>query len=814
LANGASGGIITRFAGSSGSFGAPTHGPALNSTFLSPAAVYADGQGDVYVADEPAVEVCPPHFIDPTCTPPLPQGSVAKVSAPDGTLSIIANNSNGLGQVAAVTGDANGDLYVANTSTGVVNVNEIAANGTVSVIAGGGGNTPSTTPQSATSVQLGYPDGVAVDANGDVFIADDGADSVVYEVTAGELTVVAGGGGSAPSTTPQSATTVQLAGPQGVAVDSAGNLYIADGQGRADDDAVEKVTPAGQLSVIAGGGAGQPSTTPQAATSVALGDPGGIAVDADGNLYIADDVDNVVEEVTPGGELSIIAGNSSFDSGAPTYNGPATASLLHRPTGVSVAANGMLYIADRGNATIDAVTPLEPQSTLAPVITGNAVEGQTLTADTGTWTNDPSSFSYSYQWEDCDSHGNNCVNINGATSTTYTLAAGDVEQTVEVVVTATNVSGSTPASSAPTSAVIPPAPTNSVAPAISGTAQQGQTLTASTGTWSDSSATFSYQWQDCHSGTCTNISPGGTASTYTPVAGDVGDTVDVVVTATNAGGSTSATSLATSLVRALPSPTPTPTPVSTAPPVISGTVAVGHTLSVSTGQWSANATGFQYQWLRDGVPISGATHSTYTVQTADQGHALTCTVTASDGSSASASTSSATSPGVTIPISNVQACPQPTGLLSGTTLGPLTLGLTRARARQMLPLFKASSYHTDNFCLSGGWGIRVGYASARLLGSTTDAGEAAISGKVVLALTANPFYALHGVKPGTRLQSAKRRFKLGKVMQLGLNDWYMLPGATSNGVLKVRHGIIQEVGIANKGLTATRAAQARLLRSF
>lgn len=84
----------------------------------------------------------------------------------------------------------------------------------------------------------------------------------------------------------------------------------------------------------------------------------------------------------------------------------------------------------------------------------------------------------------------------------------------------------------------------------------------------------------------------------------------------------------------------------------------------------------------------------------------------------------------------------------------------------------------------------------------------------MLALTTNPFYTLDGVKPGTSLASAAHHLKLSKVIRLGLNDWYVIPAATSNGVLKVRHGIIQEIGIANKRLTATRTAQTRLLISF
>jgi hypothetical protein len=84
----------------------------------------------------------------------------------------------------------------------------------------------------------------------------------------------------------------------------------------------------------------------------------------------------------------------------------------------------------------------------------------------------------------------------------------------------------------------------------------------------------------------------------------------------------------------------------------------------------------------------------------------------------------------------------------------------------------------------------------------------------MLALTANPYYALDRVRPGTHLAVAARRLKLGKVMRLGLNDWYVIPGTTSNDVLKVRHGIVEEIGIAKKSLTSSRAQQLQLLGSF
>ena len=148
---------------------------------------------------------------------------------------------------------------------------------------------------------------------------------------------------------------------------------------------------------------------------------------------------------------------------------------------------------------------------------------------------------------------------------------------------------------------------------------------------------------------------------------------------------------------------------------------------------------------------------------------------------------SATTAAVSIAIIRPASCPQPTGQLKGTTLGPIALGLTRTRARQMLPCFDVRSYHTDNFCLSGGWGIRVGYASTRLLRAPSGSHLAKLDGKIILALTGNPAYALRGVRQGTPLAAAARQLKLGKAIHWGLNDWYVVPAAAGNGVLKVRH---------------------------
>ena len=188
--------------------------------------------------------------------------------------------------------------------------------------------------------------------------------------------------------------------------------------------------------------------------------------------------------------------------------------------------------------------------------------------------------SYSYVWQHCSS---SCSTIAGATQSSYTPQASDVGDTVDVVVTATNASGSGSATSAQTSKVtapLPSPPTNTALPVISGVAQQGQTLTATTGSWSGSPTGYTYAWEDCNisGNNCSGIG-GDTQNSYTPSAGDVGDTVRVVVTATNAGGTTSQASAQTAvvIVPLLSAPT------NTALPVISGVAQQGQTLATATG---------------------------------------------------------------------------------------------------------------------------------------------------------------------------------------------------------------------------------------
>jgi Glycosyl hydrolases family 18 len=259
-----------------------------------------------------------------------------------------------------------------------------------------------------------------------------------------------------------------------------------------------------------------------------------------------------------------------------------------------------------------------PVNTALPTIGGVPQQGQTLTASQGTWTG-TAPINYSYEWSD------------GTTGSTDTLSAGDAGQTVSVTVTASNSAGSASATSNSVGPVqpLPPPPTppaNTVLPSISGTAQEGDTLSAGQGTWTGTAPiSYTYAWSD-----------GATGSTDTLGASDVGQTISVTVTATNSAGSASATSASVGPVTAAQQPVP---PSNTQLPVISGTPQQGDTLTVSNGSWSGDAPiTYSYSWS------DGTTGSSDTLGAGDVGQNITATVTATNDAGHASATSASVGP--------------------------------------------------------------------------------------------------------------------------------------------------------------------------
>ncbi|MCW3027812.1 MAG: hypothetical protein JWN81_1023, partial [Solirubrobacterales bacterium] len=283
-----------------------------------------------------------------------------------------------------------------------------------------------------------------------------------------------------------------------------------------------------------------------------------------------------------------------------------------------------------------------PVNTALPAISGTAKVGQTLSASSGAWTESPTS--YKYQWQSCDATGANCAPIEGATSATYSLKSAEIGSTLRVAVTASNSAGpSAPASSAQSAEVKPGfAPTNTALPTITGTAKTGQTLTASSGSWTESPTSYAYQRQSCDT-TGANCAPieGATSATYSLKSAEIGSTLRVAVTASNsAGPSAPASSAQTAEVK------PGFAPTNTALPTITGTAKTGQTLTASTGSWTESPTRYAYQWQRcdttgaNCAPIESATTATYAVKSADIGSTLRVAVTASNSAGASAPASS------------------------------------------------------------------------------------------------------------------------------------------------------------------------------
>jgi len=159
-------------------------------------------------------------------------------------------------------------------------------------------------------------------------------------------------------------------------------------------------------------------------------------------------------------------------------------------------------------------------------------------------------------------------------------------------------------------------------------------------------------------------------------------------------------------------------------------------------------------------------------------------------------------------------CRSATGKLGGLQLGPVKLGMTRARARSRFSSFSTRGRRFMDFFCPGQHGIRAGYPSPKLLRTLSPAQLRRVQGRVVLALTANRHYGLRRVHPGARLAAVARQLTVGRGFHIGLNWWYLVPNGPSRGVLIVRHGKIEEIGIADKQLTTNRLAVRRFLTSF
>ena len=260
----------------------------------------------------------------------------------------------------SVAMDAAGNMYIADT--GNARVRKVDINGMITTIAGDGTLNYSGDGGPASLAELYDPWSIAADSAGNVFVVDRSNQRVRKIGTDGNINTVAGNGQQAYAGDGGSATAASLYVPDGVALDSAGNIYIVEAQSAS----VRKVNLQGIIQTVAGlgngfgfGGDGGP------ATAAKLNDPQGVTVDLAGNIFIADEDNQRIREVTTDGIIHTVAGNGkqSFSGDG----GPSTNSALFLPEGVVAAPGGTVYFVDSGNHRVRALTPtsIQPSSPCA-----------------------------------------------------------------------------------------------------------------------------------------------------------------------------------------------------------------------------------------------------------------------------------------------------------------------------------------------------------------------------------------------------------------------------------------------------------------
>ena len=335
---------FTNYAGIPGRSGT-NDGFANAPWFSGPNAVAADANGTVYIADSGN------HAIRKVT-------AVGVVTTFAGTLGV-PGTADGTGDAArfsapqSVAVDASGNVYVADSGNNTIR--KITPGGDVSTLAGTPG-VSGTANGTGGAARFSSPRGIAVDASGNVYVADCGNNTIRKITSGGNVSTLAGAPGVS-GTANGTGGAARFSAPQSVAVDASGNVYVAD----CGNHTIRKITSSGDVSTLAGapGASGAANGTAPAAR---FSGPSGVAVDTDNNIYVADTGNGAIRKITSTGTVSTLAGTPGTSG---TANGIGSIARFNAPHGVAVNATGNVYVADTMNHTIRIVTPAGRVSTLA-----------------------------------------------------------------------------------------------------------------------------------------------------------------------------------------------------------------------------------------------------------------------------------------------------------------------------------------------------------------------------------------------------------------------------------------------------------------
>ena len=274
-------------------------------------------------------------------------------------------STNGLGANArfsspyGVATDSAGNIYVADSGNSMIR--KITPNGLVTTVAGKAGQSGNTNG-STTNARFSYPQGLVVDSSGNIYVADS-EDQTIRKITLAGVVSTFAGMPNFSGFTDGASNVARFFLPAGIALDSSNNVYVADSQ----NNTIRKITPAGVVSTIAG--TARASGNVDGFTNKALFNfPTGIALDASNNVYVADSFNSSIRKITPSGLVSTFAGSKTGLVGA--VDGFTNNARFFQPTALTVDKSGNLYVADSGNQQIRMITPAGLVTTLAGSVNG------------------------------------------------------------------------------------------------------------------------------------------------------------------------------------------------------------------------------------------------------------------------------------------------------------------------------------------------------------------------------------------------------------------------------------------------------------
>jgi sugar lactone lactonase YvrE len=345
-------GVVTTIAGMAQVKGS-ADGTSGSARFNAAGGVVADRSGNIYVADTYNNTI---RKIDATGQVSTFAGSVPAIGALDG--QGIAARFNGPN---AVTATEDGTVYVADTNN--YTIRSITPAGVVATLAGrsgiGGGS-----DGTGDEARFGRVYGLAAGPDGNLYLADWDFDTIRRVTRDGVVTTIAGSGlmGAADGR----ASAASFSGPIGIAVDAQGNVYVGD----VGNHSIRKISPTGSVSTLAGT-SGLQGATDGTGAAARFSAPAGLALDPSGNLYVADTLTDTIRRVTPDGVVTTIAGRAFYLG---STDGTGTAALFNQPAGVALDPSGNIYVSEMGNRTIRKITPAGVVTTLVGSASSRGVQ--------------------------------------------------------------------------------------------------------------------------------------------------------------------------------------------------------------------------------------------------------------------------------------------------------------------------------------------------------------------------------------------------------------------------------------------------------